>query len=67
MIPSVDIGGKVKFGVHTGEAFEIDTTRPTNLIAVNREISRKHIQDHINFIDSKMPGVEVGCLYAVGL
>lgn len=65
MIPSVDFGGKVKFGVHSGEAFDIDSTRPTNLIAVNREISRKHIQDHVKFIDARIPGVEVGCLYAV--
>jgi len=64
MIPNGDFEGKVKFGVHKGENFEIDTVRPTNLIATNREISRQHIKEHVKYLDSRKPSIETGCLYA---
>ncbi|KAI6184825.1 Peroxisomal sarcosine oxidase [Aphelenchoides bicaudatus] len=64
MIPNADYKGKVKFGVHTGEPFVIDSERPTNLIAVNRKVAQKHIQEHIKFLDTRAPSIEVGCLYA---
>jgi hypothetical protein len=50
-----------------GEAFDPDGVRPTSLIDINREISRKHIEKYLKFLDSKMPAIETGCLYAVRL
>lgn len=79
MIPNVDFKGKVKFGIHKvptafqvnfvvqGEPFEIDTVRPTNHVASNREIARNHIRDNLKFVDARMPTIEYGCLYAVSL
>ncbi|KAI6171978.1 Peroxisomal sarcosine oxidase [Aphelenchoides besseyi] len=64
LIPNADYEGKVKFAVHLGEDFDTDGPRPTKLVEINRNISRRHIQEHIRGIDSRMPGIETGCLYA---
>ncbi|KAI6230238.1 Peroxisomal sarcosine oxidase [Aphelenchoides fujianensis] len=78
MIPNADFEGKVKviggeeglielfvqFGVHMGEDFEIDGLRPTQLVAINRDITSRHLRQHLPTVDHRVPSVETGCLYA---
>ncbi|KAI6238591.1 Peroxisomal sarcosine oxidase [Aphelenchoides fujianensis] len=55
MIPNADFEGKVKFGVHMGEDFEIDGLRPTQLVAINRDITSRHLRQHLPTVDHRVP------------
>lgn len=66
LIPEADFAGKVKFGVHLGEEFDIlqgKQGRP-DFVDRCRELSRRHIAEHLPHLEQR-PSVETTCLYAV--
>uniref|UniRef100_A0A0N4ZWG4 Sarcosine oxidasee (formaldehyde-forming) n=1 Tax=Parastrongyloides trichosuri TaxID=131310 RepID=A0A0N4ZWG4_PARTI len=64
MIPGVDFKNMIKFGVHNGDVFDIDSSHIDRKIpAWMAKESGKHISKHLPFIESSKPEKIISCVY----